>query len=197
MILVTGFEPFDGREKNGSATCATHLNGFDTGAGVVSSQIVPVNWSEIQTFCQTVIAQTNATMVVGIGEADCPRPRFERKARSLARGVDNNGCNPPPLNDSLIADKSRALTCDTLSCDGDWFDDCDEGMDISWDAGAYLCNWYLLNTLQHARVATGFVHVPLQRSLSDRDYLKCPTDRCRMRVASRGVTFILHTCRYG
>lgn len=175
MILVTGFEAFDGRSKNGSATCASHLDGFDTGHGVVNSQTLPVAWSEIQDYCENAIAQSDATMIIGIGEADCPRPRFERQAKLHARGIDNKGCPPPPLNAAGDSLSVQTIACETLSCDREWFDDLTDqtgaGMDISWDAGAYLCNWYLLHTLKHARVAAGFVHVPLQRSRSDSDYL--------------------------
>ncbi len=170
MILVTGFEAFDGRTKNGSATSASYLNGFDTGNGIVNSQIIPVVWSTVREFCETVIARSDATMIVGIGEADCPRPRFEHQAKLHASGIDNLGCEPPSLT-TPDDSQPRTVQCETLACDRDWFADLSCAMDDSWDAGAYLCNWYLLHALRHAQVAAGFVHVPLQRSLSDEDYL--------------------------
>jgi len=56
-------------------------------------------------------------------------------------------------------------------CESHWFDDLVDSVDVSTDAGVYLCNWFLLNALKHARVPTGFIHVPIQNDTSQAEYL--------------------------
>jgi len=75
MILITGFEPFAGRTVNGSETIASFLHGRQAGGEVMETQIVPVVWQDIELFCEKTIHESNATMILGFGEADCPRPR--------------------------------------------------------------------------------------------------------------------------
>lgn len=174
MILVTGFEPFDGRHSNGSATCARYLDGFRIGGVTVHSEVLPVVWSSVREFCESVIATSEAVIIIGLGEADCVRPRFERQAHFRASGIDNVGAEPPPLPASESAGGNtlnQVLPCDLLKCEATWFAHLAEPMDVSKDAGSYLCNWYLLHALQHASVPAGFVHLPLQRDMTDSDYL--------------------------
>lgn len=166
MILITGFEPFDGRTRNGSETIARYLDGRQTGGEVIESTIVPVVWDEIEEFCKNTLANTDAVLILGFGEADCPRPRFERLARSQCIGIDNNGRSAPVVNSN-----AAPVACERLTCESDWFDDIDNSIDISEDAGAYLCNWYLFHALKHAAAPAGFIHVPIQRELADRDYV--------------------------
>jgi|GEM_PF-6468451 len=167
MILITGFEAFDGRTCNGSATVASHLNGLTIGNETIESEIVPVLWTEIELFCRTRMTDSNATMIIGFGEADCPRPRLERLARPHCVGIDNSGRSAPVTDSDAVP-----IACEHLTCEASWFEGLNEFVDVSDDAGAYLCNWYLLHALKHATVPAGFVHVPIQRDVTDKDYLK-------------------------
>ena len=166
MILITGFEAFDGRTQNGSATLARHFDQMTVGGHEVMSHILPVVWAEVKEYCETTVAQSNATLVLGLGEADCERPRIELEAKPRATGIDNKGTAPPYVADAA------SMRCTSLTCRAEWFDDLDGSMDVSEDAGAYLCNWFLLHTLQHARVPAGFVHVPIQFASTKEEYTR-------------------------
>jgi len=105
-------------------------------------------------------------MILGFGEADCPRPRLERLARPDCIGIDNNGRDAPRPSSAQLP-----LQCTRIVCESHWFDDLVDRVDVSTDAGAYLCNWFLLNALKHARVPAGFIHVPVQNDMTQDDYV--------------------------
>ncbi len=162
-ILLTGFRPFDGRGINGAETIARYLHGRKINGHRVESRLINVVWNDVTRFCERSLPTTQAKFVLSLGEADRPWPTFEAVARPHADGADVAGraapaCPNPDTRDSR------------LHFETEWFDDLAHAPRLSDDAGAYLCNWMLYHGLIHAAVPMGFLHLPVQGTISSEVY---------------------------
>ena len=154
-IIVTGFEPFGGAQRNMSWDAVSQLSG-------VEKVLLPVSFARA---CRMVrdLAAEDADMILCVGEAaGRNRISIERVAINLmdARIPDNDGYRP----------------ADTPVCPGRpaaWFSSLPvrrlqsaiAGSEISYSAGTYVCNavfYSLMDEIQLRgnRIPGGFIHVP-------------------------------------
>ena len=154
-IIVTGFEPFGGSERNASWDAVSGMAGVET-------VLLPVSFEKA---CRTVreIASGDADAVLCVGEAaGRDRISIERIAVNLmdARIPDNDGFQPadlPVCPGRPDAWFSYLPVRQILATLGDAV--------ISYSAGTYVCNavfYSLMDEIQLRgnRMAGGFIHVP-------------------------------------
>lgn len=165
-VLITGFRPFDGRGINGAETIARDLHGTIVGEHRIETRLINVVWNDVTRFCEQALPATKAKFVLSLGEADRPWPTFEAVGRFAADGDDVLGSPAPACGPADDARKSQ------LSFESQWFSDLSHAPRLSDDAGAYLCNWMLYNGVEHCAVPLGFLHLPVQGSISTDSYIE-------------------------
>ncbi|GGB95329.1 pyroglutamyl-peptidase I [Cellulomonas carbonis] len=164
-VLVTGFEPFDGRAANASWEAVTCLaEGWD-GAAELAVVRLPVSFVRAPRALGAALDEHRPDVVVCVGEAvGRAAVGLERVAVNVvdARIPDADGAAPvdvPVVGDGPVAYLStlplkRALV--EIARDG-------TPVEVSRTAGTYVCN-ATFYALMHATRATGtragFVHVP-------------------------------------
>ncbi|MFN8471916.1 MAG: pyroglutamyl-peptidase I [Anaerolineae bacterium] len=168
-ILVTGFEPFDGRSRNPSAETALALDGMTLAGANVVARILPVDTRRAPGMLDAAVADLRPDAVVCLGEAARrTKISIERVAVNLLdfRIPDNSGYRPV---DEVIVPGAPAAYFATLPVRRLHDTLADEvPVEMSMSAGTYLCNqimYHALHAQSTAGVPAGFVHLP--RSFSD------------------------------
>jgi pyroglutamyl-peptidase len=164
-ILLTGFEPFDGRERNASWIAASalaqqHLPGVELRAAQI-----PVCWDAPRRVLDPIVTECQPHVIIGLGEGEPGMFRIESVANNTRRErADNDGKFPEgrvidPRGPLLRTASADCITlCNALTA-------LDIPVRVSTDAGAFLCE-ELLYTLEGLRAAQDaldtvlFVHVP-------------------------------------
>ena len=165
MILLTGFEPFEGQTENASWSAVQKVAAGWDGEPLEIREL-PVSFRGARQALRTAVAELSPTLVIGVGEADGRSAvGIERVAVNLidARIPDNDGSAPVdvpviagapaaffstlPVKTALTAARATGVP-----------------VEVSYSAGTYVCNatFYALQHLLAARpdVRSGFVHVP-------------------------------------
>ena len=159
MILVTGFEPFGGLERNPSAAVAQAVSRRD-----VEAVVLPVDYAQVGLALRASLARSwDAVLLMGvaIGRQQLSLERVAINFRDRAR-TDNAGQVPerPEVVEGGPAAYFSTLPLERLR---DAVAAAGLPVEISLSAGAYLCNasFYLA---RHALEATGtpcgFLHLP-------------------------------------
>lgn len=161
-ILVTAFEPFEGREVNASAEVLWALP-ERIGAFGVDRQLLPVVFGK-------AAGQVNPEgydFIFLLGEAGRDSVTPETTARNLrsARIPDNGGNQPreekilPDGPDEYHTPVPVRRIVEQMAAEG-------YEISVSDDAGAFVCNdtFYLVGT--RSRVPVDFIHVPCGRKES-------------------------------
>ncbi len=175
-ILLTGFEPFGGEKINSSYEAVKLLPDNIAGAEIIKLQI-PTSFSRCALAVENGIIAYNPDVVLNIGEAGgraCVT--VERVAINLAETVipDNDGDMPSgeplqtggpaayfatvPVKEIVNYVRQRGIPCQ-----------------ISYSAGAYVCNCVMYRVLHMAdvryrNIRAGFIHVPyIHEQVKDRD----------------------------
>ena len=86
-ILVTGFEPFDGRIVNASAIAANSIN-----AEHVESLVLPVQWQLASNRLTDAVSELNPELIVCLGEGRPGWFDLETRARNTRGGRADNHC---------------------------------------------------------------------------------------------------------
>lgn len=160
MLLVTGFEPFGGMERNPTGEIARRL-GEEPG---IEGAVLPVDYSKIGAALDGLLSRPwDAVLLLGVAVL---RSRFtlEKVAinyRDPAR-ADNSGTCP---EDSTLMPGGPDAYFSTLPLEALLESLFDEGVpaEMSLTAGPYLCNasMYLARAaLDEREVPCGFVHLP-------------------------------------
>jgi pyrrolidone-carboxylate peptidase/8-oxo-dGTP pyrophosphatase MutT (NUDIX family) len=181
-VLVTGFEPFGGNNTNVSQTVALRLSGVrtvlcpwsDTSVEVeVDVAILPVDELGADATAQRIRngEQWDAILHLGLCES-CLEPRVERLAHDWLsmRIPDNRGrqVSGRPID----GEGHRGTWLDVSIWDPERFP---VNFDVSYDAGAYLCNETYHATLkaqcmhEHEAVMpspTLFLHLPSEKRMA-------------------------------
>ncbi len=166
-ILITGFEPFAGRTKNGSQTLARALHGKIIIGYQVESEFLPVAWEGFGVLLHDLIGVHKPDIVLGLGEGKETFSCLEQTGRNIANGTDNEGVSRinEPLEDDGPAERAA-----TIHWAPEWFSYMPGKIKPSQHAGQYLCNHFLFSALGSARVPLGFLHLPVQGEQNDADY---------------------------
>ncbi|HJT06341.1 MAG TPA: pyroglutamyl-peptidase I [Stellaceae bacterium] len=165
--LITGFEPYGGRDLNPSGELAAALDGARIGDLAVVGRTLPVVFAGLAERIEAYLAETRPSLVIALGLwPGEPAIRLERRAVNLAQwsSPDNAGALRhgemveldgaaelaatlplPAIQRALIADGIPARLSDS--------------------AGTFLCNatlYTLLHTIARDRalIPCGFIHLP-------------------------------------
>ena len=158
-LLVVGFGAFLDVVDNPAATLARALDGavVDGPAGpvVVVGRVIPVTWRGCVADTVRHAEQVGAAVVLGVGVARTrSRLNVERAAtRRVGLGVaDAAGVCLEDLDPT--GPEVRHATIPTAAFAAAL------GADLSDDAGAYVCNAWLYQSLAVFGVPVGFLHLP-------------------------------------
>ena len=168
VILVTGFEPFDGLVANPSEDVAKALDGRAVGGAVVRSAVLPVDHAAVGARVGALLDEHDPDAVVHLGlAAGRARIALERVGLNVMDfdTPDNTGyrarnepcvAGGPP---AYFATLPLAAIADALRAEG-------LPAYVSNTAGTYLCNQTLYGTLHRLaarghRARAGFIHLPL------------------------------------
>lgn len=163
-ILVTGFEPFGGRNENTSWESVAALPDKIGGCEIIKLML-PTVYGEAAKLAISEAKAQKADIVLSVGEAG---GRAELTAEQLginlrrARIADNAGNQP---TDDVIESDGAAAYFSTLPV----FETVTRmkaeklPVEISYTAGTFVCNdvlYSLLHEFENSGVKCGFLHVP-------------------------------------
>lgn len=164
-ILLTGFEPFDGREHNASWIAARALSQQHFPGAALRAILIPVCWGAPRRVLDPIVAEWQPHVIIGMGEGEPGVFRLESVANNARRErADNAGSVPegrviePDGPGCRTTSADCATLCDALTALA-------VPVRVSTDAGAFLCE-ELLYTLEGLRATQDtletvlFVHVP-------------------------------------
>jgi pyroglutamyl-peptidase len=163
-LLITGFEPFAGREVNSSWIAARSLAGT-VGGGAVVARELPVVWGTVATRLEALVAETRPAAVLALGEGKPGCFSIESLAFNRRRQrVDNDGSLPAA---ALIQADGPPVTRASASVSTIRQRLVSQGIPalVSIDAGGFLCeeSLYVLESAIRFRPGIGFVlfvHLP-------------------------------------
>jgi pyroglutamyl-peptidase len=166
VILLSGFDAFDGEPVNPSWEAASRLDGEVLGGHRVVARRLPVEFGGALDLLRDAIDALDPALVLCVGQAGGrAQLSLERVAINLddARIPDNAGASP--VDEPVVAEGPAAYFA-TLPIKAMLHALRDAGIpaEISQSAGTYVCN-HAFYGLMHAlrdRPATrgGFIHIP-------------------------------------
>ncbi|OSO98697.1 pyroglutamyl-peptidase I [Microbacterium sp. LEMMJ01] len=168
VILLTGFDPFDGAARNPSAEAVERVaTGYDGPHDLVVATL-PVSFARSAALLRERIAQHSPDAVVCTGLAGgSDRIAVERVGLNLidARIPDNDGAQPVDQHSDPDGPAARFTTLPVKRLVR-LLDDAGLPARLSLSAGSYVCNHVLYTALSAvpAHVPAGFVHLPWSRS---------------------------------
>ncbi|MCC6470587.1 MAG: pyroglutamyl-peptidase I [Alphaproteobacteria bacterium] len=166
-VLVTGFEPFGGGDRNPSQEIARAVDGTSVGGGQVTGRVLPVSMRRLADALRQALDETRPRLIVSLGLAGGESMvRLERLGVNLADFPfgDNDGRKSL---DEAIAPGGPAAFPTTLPNRAILNALLAAGIParLSDTAGTYLCNAciYLTGKMLAERAAGapfGFIHLP-------------------------------------
>lgn len=162
-VAVTGFEPFDGREKNQSWELVRRLRGRP---GVEVTRL-PVDFRRLGPAVDRIV-RTRPEAILMVGEGPGQVLRIEQVGLNVAHADRPDNAGRRPRSEAVVSAGPLALraTWDAAAIAGRLHR---EGIEasVSFHAGTYACNAVLYRALYLARGAVpgvgpaiGFLHVP-------------------------------------
>ncbi|WP_426595636.1 pyroglutamyl-peptidase I [Cellulomonas sp. McL0617] len=166
MILLTGFEPFEGLSSNASWLAVQEVAARWTGDDRLETRELPVSFRGARQVLRSAVAELAPSLVIGAGEAGGRSAvGIERVAVNLmdARIPDNDGWSPVDMPVIAGAPAAFFSTLPVKACAAAGRA-VDVPVEVSYSAGTFVCNatFYALQHLLASRpeVRSGFVHVP-------------------------------------
>ncbi len=166
-VLVTGFEPFGGDDKNPTEMIAKTLNGRTIDGAQITGKVLPVSVKHAGPKLEQILNELKPDIVINLGLAPTySNIAVERVALNLldARIPDNDGYQP--IDEPIEKDAPIAYFA-TLPVRAIVKELKDNGVPamISYSAGTYLCNYVMFKTLHYSKLhdypkKAGFIHVP-------------------------------------
>ena len=163
-LLITGFDPFGGEEINPSWEAVSRLNDEIAGFSLTKLRI-PVVFGMAAEEVLSLAEEIDPSVIICVGQAggrNAITP--ELVAINLRHGdiPDNNGYQP--IDEPIIIDGERAYfsslpvrkMVESIKAAG-------IPAQLSYSAGAYVCNDLLYTLLSHYRdgkTKVGFIHIP-------------------------------------
>lgn len=171
-VLVTGFEPFNGRDINPSQLILERLEAPE-GVTLIK-ELLPVEFKTTIEILKSLLKEHQPDVVLSLGQAgNRPEIAVERVAINLDNVRSANGKRELPDNagdtpvDMCIIEDGAAAYFSTLPVWGMIEAIQDAGVDavVSYSAGTYVCNHVMYTVLHEAatnypNMKAGFVHVP-------------------------------------
>lgn len=165
-ILVTGFEPFCGYEKNVSIETVSRLPDEIGGCRIIKEEL-PVVWIECTKQLERYMEEYQPRAVLSFGQG-YPKPpvQIERLAVNLCCGPDNSGVQD--MHDQPIFYGGPNAYFATIPYEAMGLRLRKEGIDVaySYDCGQNQCNGVLYSALHFAATrfpgtVAGFIHLPM------------------------------------
>lgn len=166
-VLVTGFEPFGGDEKNPTEIIAKALNGRTINGARIIGKVLPVSLRRAGPELEKILQDVKPNVVINLGLAPTySNVAVERVALNIldARIPDNDGYQP--IDEPIEKDAPVAYFA-TLPVRAIVTELKDNGIPavISYSAGTYLCNYVMFRTLHYSELhgypeKAGFIHLP-------------------------------------
>ncbi|NPA47556.1 MAG: pyroglutamyl-peptidase I [Thermococci archaeon] len=166
-VLVTGFEPFGGDDRNPTEEIARILDGETVGGAEIRGITVPVSVRRAWGVVEEALREWRPDVAISLGLAPFhSNIAVERVAINLldARIPDNDGYRPV---DEPIVEGAPAAYFSTLPTREMVEELRRRGIPavLSYSAGTYLCNYVMFRLLHFAAVngypeRAGFIHVP-------------------------------------
>ncbi len=165
-VLLTGFGPFPGVGRNATAELVPAIAATARGRfpeTEIIDAVLPVTWAEGPEACAQLVAKHNPDLILHFGVSD-------NAAGFVIETVAQNACVAAPDADGelppleLLDLEAKPDLASTVPCEaiGGRLRELGLPVEMSTDAGGYLCNAVLFNSLNSAAagVRIGFVHVP-------------------------------------
>lgn len=171
-IMITGFEPFNGREINPSQLILEQLQAPE---GVtLMKELLPVEFKKTREILKKCLEVYKPDIVISLGQAgNRPEINVERVAINLDNVRSSNGKTELPDNagerpvDQPIVEDGPAAYFSTLPV---WeivsaIQVAGVNAAVSYSAGTYVCNHVMYTVLHEAEnkypeMKAGFIHVP-------------------------------------
>ena len=165
MYLITAFKPFSGRPINGSQTLLNHLK-CDQRFGFIEFHSLEVSWDSFDGLFES-IQKRKLKGIIGLGEGRSENIRIKKLGRNYADGKDER---------SVIKNEEKTIKhgADILKSRISL----PNGLDIeeSKNAGVFLCNYELFHINSLWLDVSGFIHLPQQKEIEEKDYLNTVKD---------------------
>ncbi len=165
-ILITSFQPFRERQRNGSQTLGSTL-----AAALPWHELqhlnLPVTWGSIEEIALPQIDSFQPHIVLGLGEGTPRFLKIETLARNQRSGLDE--AQQAPASETIDSQGPDSYPCrwplpQPLPTTPD------DSIAISDDAGRYLCNNALYRYAQSPCPFAGFIHLPPQNLTPNQAY---------------------------
>lgn len=198
-VLISGFEPFGGRDLNPTALIIEALQNKEISYPAkmtVDHILLPVTFEDSFHVLNQKIKVFNPDIVISFGQA-AKRSAIELETVAVnkidADISDNDGIQP---KDQLINPNGEASYLSTLPVQGMEAALKNAGLPVklSNSAGSYVCNYLfyrLMETNQDTLRLCGFIHVPLLPEQAKDDEPSLPFHEIK-----RAVTVILNYINY-
>lgn len=170
IAVITGFEPFNGASTNASWEAVKDLPGQIGPQLSIHTALLPVTYEGAAHMVRQLIRECSPSVLVHVGlSAKANAIMVETTARNVQSGdlPDNAGIVrrgtliDPVGPGELYSTWNAQYLATTLAAEG-------FPVQISDDAGRYVCNTTLYTALQCAPAGciTGFIHVPPQEVIA-------------------------------
>jgi pyroglutamyl-peptidase len=167
VALVTGFEPYGGRQRNPAGEIAERLDGAEIGGARVVGRNLPVAFGPLEDVIAATVAGLDPAAVISLGLCPgAPVIRLERIAINLADFAipDNEGMVlvDQPVDAGGAAGRFATLPLRRIQ---DALLEAGIPAHLSNSAGTYLCNkalYRFLGAIERSgrTVPCGFIHLP-------------------------------------
>ncbi|CAB50353.1 pyroglutamyl-peptidase I [Pyrococcus abyssi] len=166
-VLVTGFEPFGGDDKNPTMEIVKFLDGKEIGGAKVIGRVLPVSFKRARKELVAILDEIKPDVTINLGLAPGrTHISVERVAVNIidARIPDNDG--EKPIDEPIVENGPAAYfaTIPTREIVEEMKRNNIPAV-LSYTAGTYLCNFVMYLTLHHSATKgyprkAGFIHVP-------------------------------------
>ena len=163
-LLITGFEPFNNEKINPSWEAVSKLPN-EIGGYFITKLLIPVVFSEAAEKVINASDEISPDVILCIGQAGgraAITPEMVAINLRYASIPDNNG-NQPKDEPIINGGDGAYFTTLPIRKMVEAINDSKIPAQVSYSAGAYVCNdvfYTLLNHFQKTNVCVGFIHVP-------------------------------------
>lgn len=196
-ILITAFEPFDGKEKNASLEILSYKP-IDINKTIIKKVILPTSFKRVEKVLLNAIDTFEPDVIILLGEAShATHIRLERIGINLihARIPDNDGYQP---FDQIIKSDGQNAYFSTLPTHQIYERLTKQNIPVkySFSAGTFLCNdvlyivLYTLSKRKTSHVKAGFIHFPyIKNQLGDVNHPYLDIE-----ISHQALTEIIRSC---
>lgn len=171
-ILVTGFEPFNGRDMNPSQLILEQLEAPE-GVTLIK-ELLPVEFKATTEILKKQIKEHRTDVVISLGQAgNRPEISVERVAVNLDNCRSSNGqkiiadnAGDTPVDEPIVADGPQAYFSNLPVWEMvEAIQKAGVDVAVSYTAGTYVCNHVMYTVLHEVAInypdtKAGFIHVP-------------------------------------